>query len=72
MFLHSEHMTFAQKVIECDNDSGKKIRICRNRHKWYTEFSQKKIGIESDENNCYSFCVRQKKVIENGSHYIPK
>ena len=47
MFLHSEHMTFAQKVIEGDNNSGKKTQICRNCHKRHTEFLQKKIGIES-------------------------
>ena len=41
MFLHSEHMTFAQKVIEGDNNSGKKTQICRNCHKRHTEFLQK-------------------------------
>ena len=33
MFLHSEHMTFAQKVIEGDNNFDKKTQICRNCHK---------------------------------------
>ena len=41
MFLHSEHMTFAQKVIEGDNNFDKKTQICRNCHKRHTEFLQK-------------------------------
>jgi len=34
-------MTFAQKVIEGDNNFDKKTQICRNCHKRHTEFLQK-------------------------------
>ena len=69
MFLHSEHMTFAQKVIEGDNNFDKKTQICRNCHRAYRIFC-KKFGIESGENISYRLCACQKEVIENRNKQI--
>ena len=69
-------MTFAQKVIEGDNNSGtKRHRFVEIVIKGIPNFC-KKFGIESGENISYRLCASQKEVIENGNKqilpYIPK